>query len=137
MKKLKLKGEDIKPLLEWDGPSGCIATDKITVEGFKIGYMYRENQIQNIQIVAGDSFKERKAMNISRMLKTLAFMTLILFVIMIHPSFHYWNHHMVYVITETKWEHLGRKIKIIKKLAKNIDNIYKSSIINIVYWMRM
>ena len=42
MKKLKLKGEDIKPLLEWDGPSGCIATDKITVEGFKIGYMYRE-----------------------------------------------------------------------------------------------
>ena len=25
------------------------------------------------------------------------------------------------------------KIKIIKKLAKNIDNIYKSSIINIVY----
>lgn len=42
MKKLKLKGEDIKALLEWDGPSGCIATDKITVEGFKIGYMYRE-----------------------------------------------------------------------------------------------
>lgn len=42
MKKLKLKGEDIKPLLELDGPSGCIATDKITVEGFKIGYMYRE-----------------------------------------------------------------------------------------------
>ena len=42
MKKLKLKGEDIKPLLECDGPSGCIATDKITVEGFKIGYMYRE-----------------------------------------------------------------------------------------------
>ena len=42
MKKLKLKGEDIKPLLEWDGPSGCIATDKITVEGFKIGYMNRE-----------------------------------------------------------------------------------------------
>lgn len=42
MKKLKLKGEDIKPLLEWDGPSVCIATDKITVEGFKIGYMYRE-----------------------------------------------------------------------------------------------
>lgn len=42
MKKLKLKGEDIKPLLERDGPSGCIATDKITVEGFKIGYMYRE-----------------------------------------------------------------------------------------------
>lgn len=42
MKKLKLKGKDIKPLLEWDGPSGCIATDKITVEGFKIGYMYRE-----------------------------------------------------------------------------------------------
>ena len=83
MKKLKLKGKDIKPLLEWDGPSGCIATDKITVEGFKIGYMYREKPNPKYP----DS--GWKAMNISRMLKTLAFMTLILFVIMIHPSFHY------------------------------------------------
>lgn len=42
MKKFKLNKEDIKELLEWEGPSGCIATDKITVEGCKVGYMYRE-----------------------------------------------------------------------------------------------
>ena len=89
MKKLKLKGEDIKPLLEWDGPSGCIATDKITVEGFKIGYMYREKPNPKYPDSGWRFFQGEKAMNISRMLKTLAFMTLILFVIMIHPSFHY------------------------------------------------
>lgn len=39
----KLKDEDIKRLIIWNGPSGCLATDKITVSGLKIGYMYREN----------------------------------------------------------------------------------------------
>lgn len=47
MKKFKLKKEEIKPLLEWDGPSGCIATDKIIVEGYKVGYMYREKPSGN------------------------------------------------------------------------------------------
>jgi hypothetical protein len=27
---------------DWNGPNGCIATDRITVDGLKVGYMYRE-----------------------------------------------------------------------------------------------
>ncbi|MCH5192776.1 MAG: DUF2185 domain-containing protein [Oscillospiraceae bacterium] len=35
---------EIKPLLDWNGkgPEGCIASDKITKDGWKVGYMYRE-----------------------------------------------------------------------------------------------
>ena len=40
MKKFKLSNEDIKKLIE--SPGACIASDKITVEGKKVGYMYRE-----------------------------------------------------------------------------------------------
>ena len=40
-KYFKLKPEDIKQLIE---PMGsCLASDKITVEGLPVGYMYREN----------------------------------------------------------------------------------------------
>lgn len=39
-KKFKIKAEDIQQLIE---PMGsCLASDKITVEGLPIGYMYRE-----------------------------------------------------------------------------------------------
>ena len=41
MKEYKLKGKEIIKLIELKG--GCIASDRITVEGLKIGYMYREN----------------------------------------------------------------------------------------------
>lgn len=41
MKKYKLKKEEIIQLIELKG--GCIASDKITVDGLSIGYMYREN----------------------------------------------------------------------------------------------
>ncbi len=41
MKNYKLKKEDIKIMTELSG--GCIATDRITVDGMKVGYMYREN----------------------------------------------------------------------------------------------
>ncbi len=40
MKDFKIKSEDIKEITEIKG--SCIASDKITVEGGKIGYMYRE-----------------------------------------------------------------------------------------------
>lgn len=40
MKKFKIPTEDIKALLENHG--ACLATDKITVEGLKVGYMYKE-----------------------------------------------------------------------------------------------
>lgn len=39
-KQFKIAGVDIKPLAE--GHGGCFATDMITVEGQKVGYMYRE-----------------------------------------------------------------------------------------------
>lgn len=40
MKKFILKQEEIKQLIPAKG--SCIASDKITVEGMKVGYMYRE-----------------------------------------------------------------------------------------------
>ena len=40
-KNIKLKSEQILNLIESMG--GCIATDKITVDGEPVGYMYRED----------------------------------------------------------------------------------------------
>lgn len=39
---IKVKNEK---LVEWNEPNGegCIVSDKITKEGYKVGYMYREN----------------------------------------------------------------------------------------------
>ena len=38
-----VKAADVKPLLsDWKGADGCIATNRITVEGCKVGYCYRE-----------------------------------------------------------------------------------------------
>ena len=38
-----VKAEDMKELLpDWEEASGCIATNRITVEGCKVGYCYRE-----------------------------------------------------------------------------------------------
>jgi hypothetical protein len=39
-KQFKIAAADMKPLAE--GRGGCYATDMITVEGQKVGYMYRE-----------------------------------------------------------------------------------------------
>ena len=33
---------EIRDLISWNGPSGCLASNKITKEGWKVGYMYRE-----------------------------------------------------------------------------------------------
>ena len=39
-----VKAEDMKNLLpDWEGADGCIATNRITMEGYKVGYCYREN----------------------------------------------------------------------------------------------
>lgn len=40
MKEFKIPKEEIKVLLKDKG--ACLATDKITVEGLKVGFMYRE-----------------------------------------------------------------------------------------------
>ncbi|MCH5325313.1 MAG: DUF2185 domain-containing protein [Eubacterium sp.] len=38
-----ISAEDIRPLLtDWQGANGCIASDRITVDGCKVGYCYRE-----------------------------------------------------------------------------------------------
>ena len=37
-----LSKEQIKQIYNSDGPQGCFATNRITVDGEKIGYMYRE-----------------------------------------------------------------------------------------------
>ena len=42
-KKCCIKPEDLKDLFQTDGPEGCIASDRIMVEGRKVGYMYREH----------------------------------------------------------------------------------------------
>lgn len=44
-KKFVLSGDKIKRLIESN--EGCIATDRITVDGCKVGYMYREEPYQN------------------------------------------------------------------------------------------
>lgn len=35
---------EVEELIDWDEPNGegCLVSDKITKEGYKIGYMYRE-----------------------------------------------------------------------------------------------
>ncbi|WP_051617570.1 DUF2185 domain-containing protein [Prevotella sp. HUN102] len=48
-KKFKLKPEDIKDLLpDWEEADGCFATDRITVDGCKVGYMYREEPDEDV-----------------------------------------------------------------------------------------
>ena len=40
----------IEKLIDWNEPNGegCIASDKITKDGFKVGYMYRETPDEGI-----------------------------------------------------------------------------------------
>ncbi len=46
MKKFKLTKEQIRPLAE--GRGACFATDKITVEGLPVRFMYREPPDNNV-----------------------------------------------------------------------------------------
>lgn len=36
------EGDVMKGLFHWEFPEGCFATDRILVDGCKVGYMYRE-----------------------------------------------------------------------------------------------
>ena len=67
--KFKKKDEFIKigieKLIEWNEPNGegCFASDKITKEGFKVGYMYREEPDEGVpdsgwRFIAGDEDDE-------------------------------------------------------------------------------
>jgi hypothetical protein len=59
-KKFALSAEDIKTLVPHLG--GCLATDRITVDGSKVGYMYREAPIRpedgGWRFFAGDENQE-------------------------------------------------------------------------------
>ncbi len=41
-KRFAIPREELKQLYEGDGPQGCIATDRIVVDGVPVGYCYRE-----------------------------------------------------------------------------------------------
>ena len=41
-KNFRINNADIRRLIDWQGAAGCIVTDRITVDGAKIGFMYRE-----------------------------------------------------------------------------------------------
>ncbi len=42
-KAFRLRAEALRPLLtDWEGPEGCIASDRILVDGCRVGYCYRE-----------------------------------------------------------------------------------------------
>ena len=45
-KKFRLRADQIKPLAT--GRGGCIATDMITVDGHKVGFMYREEPSNDV-----------------------------------------------------------------------------------------
>lgn len=43
VKDFAIPSAQIRPMLRnWKGPAGCIATDRILVDGCRVGYMYRE-----------------------------------------------------------------------------------------------
>lgn len=58
-----IPADGMKQLLQWDGPEGCIATDRILVDGCKVGYMYRDEPSTNMPdsgwcFTAGDESQE-------------------------------------------------------------------------------
>lgn len=53
-KKFGIKQEDLKQVV--NDNRGCVVTDKITVEGLKIGFMYREKPDEDIENDSGWRF---------------------------------------------------------------------------------
>ena len=62
VKNWSLPRSSMEMLLEWNGPDGCYATDKITVDGCKVGFMYREKPDNKLdsgwRFLAGDESEE-------------------------------------------------------------------------------
>jgi hypothetical protein len=63
MKNFRIPAHEIKPLAT--GLGSCIASDRITVDGMKVGYMYRESPDNNIdsgwRFFAGDESEDYTA----------------------------------------------------------------------------
>lgn len=53
-KQFKIKPENLKQVV--NDNRGCVATDKITVEGMKVGFMYREKPDEDIENDSGWRF---------------------------------------------------------------------------------
>ncbi|MDR1320249.1 MAG: DUF2185 domain-containing protein [Gracilibacteraceae bacterium] len=48
-KNFRLQPSDIQAKLpDWEGPDGCLCTDRVTVDGLKVGYMYREEPDEGV-----------------------------------------------------------------------------------------
>lgn len=61
-KKWALPRSALENILDWDGPDGCYATDRITVDNEKVGIMYREPPESKLdsgwRFMAGDENEE-------------------------------------------------------------------------------
>ena len=61
-KKWAIPKSSIRDILDWDGPDGCYATDRITVDNRRIGIMYREKPQNKLdsgwRFLAGDEDME-------------------------------------------------------------------------------
>lgn len=63
-KALRLSAAELRPLLTgWDGPAGCLASDRIVVDGRPVGYCYRETPMEGVpdsgwRFLAGDEGQE-------------------------------------------------------------------------------
>ncbi len=54
-KKFFKQGDFKEILADWDEATGCLATDRITVDGCKVGYMYREIPDDDTEFGKSDS----------------------------------------------------------------------------------
>ena len=50
---LKKKKEKIEKLINYNGNDGCMATNMITIEGWKVRYLYKDEPSTVFQIVGG------------------------------------------------------------------------------------
>jgi hypothetical protein len=61
-KAFMISGDQIKPLIPYPNEGGCFASDRIMVDGAKIGYMYREQPDNHFdsgwRFFAGDESQE-------------------------------------------------------------------------------
>lgn len=63
-KAFRLSPRQIRPLLtDWEGPEGCLATDRILVDGRPVGYCYRDEPAPGVpdsgwRFMAGDETEE-------------------------------------------------------------------------------
>lgn len=62
-KKWAIRNEDMRDLIDWPENAGCIATDRILVDGCKVGFMYREEPDMDMpdsgwRFTAGDESDE-------------------------------------------------------------------------------